>query len=198
MVVFEQLDICDENGLDDVFSRHGPIKSVVHFAGLKAVGESVSMPVRYYENNIGGSVSLIKCMLKHGCKNIVFSSSATLYGEEQDCTEDKPIRPTNPYGQTKAMIEQILKDTCHAQNGDFSAVCLRYFNPVGAHSSGKIGEDPQGIPNNLMPYIQRVASGHLPHLNVFGSDYPTPDGTGVRDYIHVMDLAKGHTAALAI
>lgn len=153
MVVFEEVDICHESVLDDVFARHGPIKSVIHFAGLKAVGESVRMPMKYYENNVGGTISLVKCMLKHGCKNIVFSSSATLYGDQLECTEDKPICPTNPYGQTKAMIEQLLKDTVVAENGDFSAVCLRYFNPVGAHSSGLIGEDPQGIPNNLMPYI---------------------------------------------
>ena len=197
-IIFVEVDLCNESGLDDVFSQHGPFKSVVHFAGLKAVGESVSQPLKYYENNVGGSVNLIKAMIKHDCKNIVFSSSAPLYGEEQDCTEDKPIQPTNPYGTTKAMIEQILKDTVIAQKGDFSAICLRYFNPVGAHRSGLIGEDPQGIPNNLMPYIQRVASGHLPHLNVFGTDYPTPDGTGIRDFIHVTDLARGHTAALAI
>ena len=153
MVVFEEVDICQESVLDDVFTRHGPIKSVIHFAGLKAVGESVRMPMKYYENNVGGTICLIKCMLKHGCKNIVFSSSATLYGDQLECTEDKPIQPTNPYGQTKAMIEQLLKDTVTAENGNFSAVCLRYFNPVGAHSSGLIGEDPAGIPNNLMPYI---------------------------------------------
>ena len=199
MVVFEEVDICDESGLDDVFTRHAPIKSVVHFAGLKAVGESVNIPLKYYENNVGGSISLLKNMQKHGCKNIVFSSSATVYGNQEECTEDKPIgTTTSPYGQTKIMIEHILKDMVNSVNGDFSAVCLRYFNPVGAHSSGLIGEDPMGIPNNLMPYIQRIASGHLPHLNVFGSDYPTPDGTGVRDFIHVMDLARGHTAALAI
>ena len=196
MVVFEEVDICHEEKLDAVFKKHGPVKSVIHFAGLKAVGESTAKPLLYYENNVGGSVSLIKVMNNNNCENIVFSSSATLYGYQDTTVETSAIQPVNPYGQTKAMIEQILNDVATARGGVFSAVCLRYFNPVGAHSSGLIGEDPQGIPNNLMPYVQRVASGHLPHLNVFGTDYNTPDGTGVRDYIHITDLARGHVAAL--
>jgi len=182
--------------MDDVFTKHGPIHAVIHFAGLKAVGESVSKPLLYFENNVGGTVALLKVMKKHNCNDIVFSSSATVYGDNPLATEGDKIQPTNPYGNTKAQIETILHDIANSDE-NFSAVCLRYFNPVGAHKSGLIGEDPQGIPNNLMPYIQRVAGGRLPHLNVLGTDWPTPDGTGVRDFIHVTDLAKGHTAALA-
>lgn len=193
---FEECDIGDAAALEEkVFAKHGKVWSVIHFAGLKAVGESVSLPLRYYENNVSGTVVLLKAMQAHGVKNIVFSSSATVYGDNPMAKEGDKVQPTNPYGQTKAMIEVLLKDLAHADK-EFSAICLRYFNPVGAHPSGLIGEDPQGIPNNLMPYVQRIAGGHLPHLNVFGTDYSTPDGTGVRDYIHVMDLADGHVAAL--
>jgi UDP-glucose 4-epimerase len=196
-IVFEKVDICDEAELERVFSTHGPVKSVIHFAGLKAVGESVHKPIEYYEKNVGGTISLLKVMTKHNCNRIVFSSSATVYGDNPMATEtDDTKGATNPYGHNKAMIEQILADTAKARP-EFSAICLRYFNPIGAHKSGLIGEDPKDIPNNLMPYIQRIAAGKLPHLNVFGSDYSTPDGTGVRDYIHVTDLAKGHTAALS-
>lgn len=196
-VVFCNVDIRDEAALDKVFQDHGPVRSVIHFAGLKAVGESVTKPLLYYENNVGGTVTLLKVMEKHGCQSIVFSSSATVYGANPKCKEtDDTNGAINPYGQTKAMIEQILADVAK-MNKSFSAICLRYFNPIGAHKSGEIGEDPLDIPNNLMPYIQRIAAGKLPHLNVFGTDYPTPDGTGVRDYIHVTDLARGHTAALA-
>ena len=197
MVVFEELDLREEEKLDNIFAKHGPFASVIHFAGLKAVGESCEKPLSYYDNNVIGTIALLKVMAKHGTENIVFSSSATLYGDSAVNAETNKIQPTNPYGQTKGMIEQILKDVAAANGASFSAICLRYFNPVGAHSSGLIGEDPQGIPNNLMPYIQRVAGGQLPHLNVLGTDYDTPDGTGVRDYIHIVDLASGHTAALA-
>ena len=195
-IVFEKVDIKDEAGLDLVFTTHGPIKAVIHFAGLKAVGESVTKPIQYYENNVGGTVSLLKVMAKHACNNIVFSSSATVYGDNPKAQETDPTTGAiNPYGQTKAMIEQILADVAHT-NKSFSAIVLRYFNPIGAHKSGEIGEDPLDIPNNLMPYIQRIAAGKLPFLSVYGTDYPTIDGTGVRDYIHVTDLAKGHTVAL--
>jgi UDP-glucose 4-epimerase len=170
---------------------------VVHFAGLKAVGESVSMPLEYYHNNVYGSLCLIQAMRDAGVKRLVFSSSATVYGEPQYLPIDEahPTAPTNPYGWNKLHIEQMLSDLAVADPA-WRIASLRYFNPVGAHESGLIGEDPNGIPNNLMPYIARVAAGKLPHLNVFGNDYPTPDGTGIRDYIHVMDLAEGHLAAL--
>jgi UDP-glucose 4-epimerase len=191
---FEECDIRNKEKMRAVLSQHS-IHAVIHFAGLKAVGESVSKPLMYYENNLGGTVALLEVMEEFGVKNIVFSSSATVYGDNTLATEGDAIFPTNPYGQTKAMIEVILKDYCHSKK-DFSTICLRYFNPVGAHKSGLIGEDPAGIPNNLMPYIQRIAAGHLPHLNVFGTDYNTKDGTGVRDFIHVTDLATGHVAAL--
>lgn len=177
--------------------RHYDIQAVVHFAGLKAVGESVAEPLRYYQNNVVGSISLLTAMQAVGVRQLVFSSSATVYGEPQrlPLVEDHPTSATNPYGRTKLQIEQILQDLAVADPAWRIAI-LRYFNPVGAHESGLIGEDPRGIPNNLMPYIARVATGALPYLNVWGQDYPTPDGTGVRDYLHVMDLADGHLAAL--
>lgn len=173
------------------------IEAVIHFAGLKAVGESVQMPLAYYENNVQGTLSLLRAMAEQGVKNIVFSSSATVYGDPQYLPIDEahPLAPTNPYGRTKLQIEQILEDQCSA-DPEFRVVNLRYFNPVGAHSSGLLGENPQGVPNNLMPFIARVAAGQLEELSVFGNDYPTIDGTGIRDYIHVMDLAEGHESAL--
>lgn len=195
-VDFVKGDICSSEDCEAVFSQFN-IDAVVHFAGYKAVGESVEKPLMYYNNNIGGSVTLLEAMQKHNCKRIVFSSSATVYGmnNEAPYTEDMPTSATNPYGYTKVMIEQILRDVC-VSDGDFSAVALRYFNPIGAHKSGLLGEDPNGIPNNLVPYIAKVASGKLECLGVFGDDYETPDGTGVRDYIHVTDLAKGHVCAI--
>ncbi len=196
---FYQVDVADETALEQVFSEH-PIEAVIHFAGLKAVGESVEKPLEYYENNLGSTLTLLKVMRRHGCKRIVFSSSATVYGtpETVPITEEMPVGRscTNPYGWTKVFIEQILRDAAHA-DPELSVVLLRYFNPIGAHESGRIGENPDGIPNNLMPYISQVAVGRLPRLRVFGNDYPTPDGTGIRDYIHVVDLAKGHVSALA-
>ncbi len=195
-VTFVKADICDYDALSDVFSKND-IDAVVHFAGLKAVGESVRKPLEYYTNNIHGTLVLLRVMRENGCKKIVFSSSATVYGMNNKApyTEDMPTSATNPYGYTKVMIEQILRDVCVADS-EFSAVALRYFNPIGAHSSGLIGEDPNGIPNNLVPYIAQVASGRLEQLSVYGDDYDTPDGTGVRDYIHVMDLASGHVCAI--
>lgn len=190
-------DICDSALLERVFSSHN-IEAVIHFAGLKAVGESVSQPLRYYENNVVGTIKLCQAMAAHGVKKLVFSSSATVYGDP-DAVPIKESSPTgattNPYGTSKHMVERVLADLCHA-DAEWSAVVLRYFNPVGAHPSGLIGEDPNDIPNNLMPYIAQVAVGKLPKLNVYGDDYPTIDGTGVRDYIHVVDLARGHLAAL--
>ena len=170
---------------------------MIHFAGLKAVGESVKKPIEYYHNNITGTLVLLELMKKHNCKKIVFSSSATVYGNPKTVPikEDFPLSTTNPYGSTKLMIEQILRDVAVADS-EFSCILLRYFNPIGAHESGLIGENPNGIPNNLMPYIARVATGQYEKLNVFGNDYDTPDGTGVRDYIHVVDLAKGHIKAI--
>ena len=194
---FYEVDILDEEGLSKVFEEND-IESVVHFAGLKAVGESVVKPIEYYHNNITGTLVLLKLMKKYNCNRIVFSSSATVYGtpERVPLTEDcKTGGTTNPYGTTKLFIEQILQDV-YVANNNFSVALLRYFNPIGAHESGLIGEDPNDIPNNLMPYITGVASGKLEILNVFGNDYPTKDGTGVRDYIHVVDLAKGHLKAL--
>ncbi|WP_367306906.1 UDP-glucose 4-epimerase GalE [Alicyclobacillus acidocaldarius] len=190
------VDMLDAQALDEVFRTY-EFRAVIHFAGLKAVGESVAQPLRYYRNNLGSTLNLLESMLQHGVKKIVFSSSATVYGASNDMPlkEDMPIAPVNPYGQTKAMIEQILRDVAVATEG-FGAALLRYFNPVGAHPSGRIGEDPQGIPNNLVPYVAQVAVGKRPEVVVFGGDYPTPDGTGVRDYIHVMDLASGHVRAL--
>jgi UDP-glucose 4-epimerase len=187
-------DIRDRDALDQAFSAFSP-EAVIHFAGLKAVGESVEQPLTYYENNVAGSVALLKAMDAHDCKKIVFSSSATVYGTPQylPLDEDHPVAPVNPYGQTKLMVESILKDWAHDGR---SAIALRYFNPVGAHVSGRIGEDPHGIPNNLMPYIAQVAIGKREALQIFGDDYETRDGTGERDYIHVTDLAKAHIAAL--
>jgi UDP-glucose 4-epimerase len=187
-------DIRDRDALDEAFAEFKP-EAVIHFAGLKAVGESVEQPLTYYENNVAGSVELLKAMDAHDCKKIVFSSSATVYGAPQylPLDEDHPAAPVNPYGQTKLMVENILKDWAHDGR---SATALRYFNPVGAHVSGRIGEDPHDIPNNLMPYIAQVAIGKLEALQIFGDDYETRDGTGERDYIHVTDLAKAHLAAL--
>ena len=190
-------DVANEAAMDRIFAEH-QIDAVVHFAGLKAVGESVRMPLEYYENNIGSTLTLLRSMKKAGVKKLIFSSSATVYGTPEKCpiTEDMHTGDcSNPYGWTKFMIEQILKDYSHA-NPDWQIILLRYFNPVGAHKSGRIGESPRGIPNNLMPYITQVAVGKRPELSVYGNDYPTPDGTGVRDYIHVVDLARGHVAAL--
>ena len=193
---FYELDILDKENLEKVF-KENDIKEVVHFAGLKAVGESVQKPIEYYHNNITGTLVLLDLMRKYNCKKIVFSSSATVYGAPKTVPikEDFPLSTTNPYGSTKLMLEQILKDVC-VSDSEFTAIILRYFNPIGAHKSGLLGEEPNGIPNNLMPYITKVANGELDHLNVFGNDYPTKDGTGVRDYIHVVDLAKGHVKAL--
>lgn len=193
---FHKVDLLDREKLDRIFSDH-KIDSVIHFAGLKAVGESVSIPLRYYHNNITGTLFLCEIMARHGVKNIVFSSSATVYGDPASVpiTEDFPLSATNPYGRTKLFIEEILKDLWISDES-WNVALLRYFNPVGAHESGRIGEDPNGIPNNLMPYISQVAVGKRKQLSVFGDDYPTPDGTGVRDYIHVVDLANGHLKAL--
>ena len=198
---FVQGDVRDAAALDRCFelarTRFGGIQAVVHFAALKAVGESVERPLDYFENNLGGLLSVCQAMKRHGVNNLVFSSSATVYGSPDTLpiTEDAPLRVTNPYGQTKLMGEEILRELGRC-DPTWRFACLRYFNPVGAHPSGLIGEDPQGIPNNLMPYVAQVAVGQRPHLNVFGNDYDTPDGTGVRDYIHVCDLAEGHVAAL--
>lgn len=193
---FYKGDINDEKILTEIFTKE-KIDAVIHFAGLKAVGESVAKPLEYYSNNISGTLVLLKVMNKFGCKKIVFSSSATVYGMNNPVPykEDMPTSATNPYGYTKVMIEQILRDLCIADK-EWTAVLLRYFNPIGAHKSGLIGEDPNGIPNNLLPYICQVAVNKLPYLRVFGNDYDTVDGTGVRDYIHVVDLAKGHICAL--
>ena len=196
-VKFYKGDILDRDRLNEVFDKEN-IDSCIHFAGLKAVGESVQKPWEYYENNIAGTLTLVDVMRQHNCKNIIFSSSATVYGDpaEIPITEKCPKgQCTNPYGWTKSMLEQILTDIQKADN-EWNVVLLRYFNPIGAHPSGTMGENPNGIPNNLMPYITQVAVGKLPELGVFGNDYDTPDGTGVRDYIHVVDLAKGHVKAL--
>jgi UDP-glucose 4-epimerase len=194
---FYQGDIRDEAFLDSVFAKHD-VQAVIHFAGLKAVGESVSKPIEYYDNNVNGTLVLVRSMRKAGVKSLVFSSSATVYGDPQTVpiTETSPTgATTNPYGRSKYMVEQCLADLVVAEP-EWSITLLRYFNPVGAHPSGTMGEDPQGIPNNLMPFIAQVAVGRREKLAVFGNDYATPDGTGVRDYIHVMDLADGHIAAL--
>lgn len=193
---FYEVDLLDKDALEKVF-KENKIDAVIHFAGFKAVGESVSKPLMYYHNNITGTLILCELMNKYNVKKIVFSSSATVYGNPQSVpiTEDMPLSATNPYGRTKLMIEEILRDLV-VSDKDWSISLLRYFNPVGAHISGNIGEDPNGIPNNLMPFITQVASGKLAQLSVFGSDYPTVDGTGVRDYIHVVDLALGHIKAL--
>lgn len=193
---FVQADLRDGAALDALFGQQD-FDSVIHFAGLKAVGESVQRPIDYYENNVGGTLSLCRSMAKAGLKTLVFSSSATVYGDPASVPirEDFPVSATNPYGRSKLFIEEILKDLQVADPG-WKLALLRYFNPVGAHRSGRIGEDPKGLPNNLMPFVAQVAVGKLPRLRVFGNDYPTPDGTGVRDYIHVVDLARGHLAAL--
>jgi len=193
---FHRVDLLDEESLSGVFA-HSSIDAVIHFAGFKAVGESVAMPLRYYHNNITGTLVLCKVMGAYGVKKMVFSSSCTVYGDPHKVpiTEDFPRSVTNPYGHTKLIIEGILKDL-HIADKSWNAVLLRYFNPVGAHASGRLGEDPNGIPNNLLPYIAQVAVGKLAELRVFGDDYPTHDGTGVRDYIHVIDLALGHIKAL--
>lgn len=195
-ITLKQGDVCDREFLHTVFQAQ-KIDGVIHFAGLKAVGESVKLPLKYYENNVAGSVALLEVMAEFGVNSFVFSSSATVYDAPGDkpIREDFPLKPTNPYGQSKLMVEQILNDFATA-NPDWRIAILRYFNPVGAHESGMIGEDPNGIPNNLMPFVSQVAVGRLQQLSVFGNDYPTPDGTGVRDYIHVVDLAQGHLAAL--
>ena len=196
-VTFYKGDILDRDILNKIFAEQ-KIDSCIHFAGLKAVGESVAKPWEYYNNNIAGTLTLVDVMRQNGCKNIIFSSSATVYGDpaEIPITENCPKgQCTNPYGWTKSMMEQIMTDVQKA-NPDMNVILLRYFNPVGAHESGRIGEDPKGIPNNLMPYISQVAVGKLEKLGVFGDDYDTPDGTGVRDYIHVVDLAKGHVKAI--
>ena len=193
---FHRVDLCDAPALGAVFASER-FDAVIHFAGLKAVGESVAKPLLYYENNITGTLRLLECMREAGVKRLVFSSSATVYGDPASVPirEDFTLSASNPYGRTKLFIEEILRDEQRA-NPDWDIVLLRYFNPVGAHASGLIGEDPAGIPNNLMPYVSQVAVGQLDCLNVWGNDYPTPDGTGVRDYIHVVDLALGHLAAL--
>lgn len=196
-VKFYEVDLLDPDALSAVFDAE-KIDCVIHFAGLKAVGESVSKPLEYYENNIGGTLNLCKAMRAHGVKNLIFSSSATVYGEQKvmPITEEMPKQPaTNPYGWTKWMIEEILKDV-HTADPEWNIILLRYFNPIGAHKSGLIGEDPKGIPNNLVPYVAQVAIGKRPFLQVHGDDYDTPDGTGVRDYIHVVDLAMGHLKAV--
>ncbi|MBQ9032547.1 MAG: UDP-glucose 4-epimerase GalE [Parasporobacterium sp.] len=193
---FYNADIRDEEAMDRIFRAEAP-DAVIHFAGLKAVGESVRIPMAYYDNNITGTLTLLRAMDRAGCRNIVFSSSATVYGKPETVPirEDFPLSATNPYGRTKLMIEKILGDV-YVSNHDWNVILLRYFNPIGAHESGLIGEDPDGIPNNLLPYIAKVAVGKLEIVHVFGNDYDTPDGTGVRDYIHVVDLAKGHVKAI--
>ena len=195
--VFYKADLLDRDALEEIFAKE-PVDAVIHFAGLKAVGESVSKPLEYYHNNMTGTLVLCDVMRNHGVKQIIFSSSATVYGDPAfvPITEDCPKgQITNPYGQTKSMLEQVLTDL-HTADPEWSVILLRYFNPVGAHKSGLIGEDPAGIPNNLTPYITQVAVGKLKEVGVFGNDYDTPDGTGVRDYIHVVDLALGHVKAL--
>lgn len=195
-VIFHKIDLLERDWLEALF-RDYEFDAVIHFAGLKAVGESVKIPLHYYRNNVSGTINLCETMAKYDVKTIVFSSSATVYGEPEKVpiTEDFPTAAYNPYGRTKLFIEEILKDLYTSDN-KWNVVLLRYFNPVGAHESGKIGEDPKGIPNNLMPFISQVAVGRRKELVVFGNDYPTPDGTGVRDYIHVVDLAAGHVKAL--
>ncbi|MFI3206130.1 MAG: UDP-glucose 4-epimerase GalE [Clostridia bacterium] len=195
-VDFYEADVCDKDALTEIFSAH-KIDAVIHFAGLKAVGESVRIPLKYYENNLVSTLSLVEVMKNFGVNNIIFSSSATVYGDPASVpiSEDFPLSTTNPYGTTKLFIERILTDIAFSDK-EFNPILLRYFNPVGAHESGMLGEDPNGIPNNLVPYITQTAVGKLDCINVFGSDYDTKDGTGVRDYIHVVDLAEGHVAAL--
>ncbi|MGD0820260.1 MAG: UDP-glucose 4-epimerase GalE [Desulfomonilia bacterium] len=195
-LVFHCADLLDKKALEGIFVHH-KIDAVIHFAGLKAVGESVRIPLMYYHNNITGTIILCEVMAEHSVKNIVFSSSATVYGNPASVPirEDFPLGPTNPYGRTKLMIEEIFKDL-YTSDPSWNIALLRYFNPIGAHKSGRIGEDPNGLPNNLLPNVAQVAVGRLPELKVYGNDYPTPDGTGVRDYIHVVDLAQGHLYAL--
>ncbi len=195
-ITFYQVDILDREALSNVFSRY-PIQAVIHFAGLKAPGESVTIPLQYYRNNVCGTLVLLDVMQQHAVNDIVFSSSATVYGDVKivPLKEDFPLSAINPYGRTKLMVEDILRDLFRAKP-EWNIALLRYFNPVGAHPSGRIGEDPNGVPNNLMPYVAQVAVGRYSFVRVWGNDYPTPDGTGVRDYIHVMDLAAGHTKAL--
>lgn len=196
-LAFHHIDVTSHDELESVFAQY-PIESVIHFAGYKAVGESVAKPLEYYQNNLDSTLNLLAVMREHNCKNIIFSSSATVYGDPDalPLTEESPKKnATNPYGWTKWMIEQILQDVCTA-DPEFNAVILRYFNPIGAHPSGLIGENPKGIPNNLLPYIAQTAIGRRSEVHVYGDDYDTPDGTGVRDYIHVCDLAEGHVAAL--
>ncbi len=192
-----EADIRNSDALAEVFSDHA-IEAVIHFAGLKAVGESCEIPLHYYENNIGGTVNLCQVMAAHQVEKLLFSSSATVYGDPKSVPikEDFPTGATNPYGRSKLMIEEILRDLCRVPDNVWRIAILRYFNPIGAHESGAMGEDPRGIPNNLLPYVAQVAVGKLEKLRVFGHDYPTPDGTGVRDYIHVVDLARGHVKAL--
>ncbi|GAA6153834.1 UDP-glucose 4-epimerase GalE [Pseudoteredinibacter isoporae] len=196
-ITFYQADIQDAAVLADIFSKHD-FSAVIHFAGLKAVGESCERPLNYYQTNVAGTMSLLELMAENRVHNFIFSSSATVYGDPDvvPIPESALTRTTNPYGASKLMVEDICRDLCRAPNNPFKISLLRYFNPIGAHPSGRIGEDPNGIPNNLLPYISQVAVGKLPRLQVFGDDYPTVDGTGVRDYIHVLDLAKGHVAAL--
>ena len=195
-LAFHEVDVRDEQALRQVFLEHR-VDGVIHFAGLKAVGESTEIPLTYYDNNISGTLTLLKVMKEVECQNLIFSSSATVYGSPMTVpiTEDFPLSVTNPYGRTKLMLEEILQDL-YQSDKSWNIVLLRYFNPIGAHESGEIGEDPSGIPNNLLPYVSQVAVGKLAEVGVFGTDYDTPDGTGVRDYIHVVDLARGHVAAL--
>ena len=196
-IPFIQADLCDGRAVEEVFRAHPDIRAVIHFAALKAVGESVSKPLEYYQNNLVCTLNVLAAMRRHGVRDLVFSSSATVYGDPSSVPirEDAPLSATNPYGYTKLFIERILTDCCAADPA-WNIALLRYFNPIGAHPSGLIGEDPRGVPNNLVPYIAKVAAGQLPELRVFGGDWPTHDGTGVRDYIHVCDLARGHVAAL--
>lgn len=196
-VPFHRVDIGDAQGLREIFSRYD-VEAVIHFAGLKAVGESVAQPIRYYANNVAGTLTLCRVMEEFGVRQLIFSSSATVYGDPASVPirEDFPTGATNPYGASKLMVEDILRDLCGAPDSQWKVSLLRYFNPIGAHESGTIGEDPRGIPNNLLPYVAQVAVGRLPQLQIFGDDYRTVDGTGVRDYIHVVDLARGHIAAL--
>ncbi|WP_300297321.1 UDP-glucose 4-epimerase GalE [uncultured Intestinimonas sp.] len=196
-IPFIQADLCDGRAVEEVFRAHPGIRAVIHFAALKAVGESVSKPLEYYQNNLVCTLNVLAAMRRHGVRDLVFSSSATVYGDPSSVPirEDAPLSATNPYGYTKLFIERILTDCCAADPA-WNIALLRYFNPIGAHPSGLIGEDPRGVPNNLVPYIAKVAAGQLPELRVFGGDWPTHDGTGVRDYIHVCDLARGHVAAL--
>ncbi len=197
---FYEVDLLDYEKMDKIFAEND-YDLVIHFAGLKAVGESVEKPLKYYENNVGGTINLLKCMKKYGVRKIIFSSSATVYGEQPVAKLDETMTTgtgiTNPYGETKFMIEEILKDVA-VSDPEFQAVILRYFNPVGNHPSGLLGEDPNDIPNNLMPIVMKVSRGEIAELSVYGDDYPTPDGSGVRDYIHVVDLAKGHVAAMDV